>query len=425
MKSITTNIIALLIVLFSFTKAEAQTPDSIYMTNIKTVRLYQANNQLSFPVLNLNTDEKLELHFDDLDADVKYYYYTYELCNADWTPANVSSFDYLKGYTQSRITNYRFSAITNSRYTHYQLILPEQNSFPFKSGNYLLKVYLNGDTSQLAFTKRLFIVDNKTSVLARMTQPYDPNLFQTHQKIQFTVDVTSLKDFNPGQQLKIVVLQNYRWDIAIKDWLPAFIRGNSLEYNSENKGIFPGGKEWRWLDIRDFRLQSDRVLNAEYNKTNTQVYLHPDMPLDGRPYFFYRDLNGMSTIEASRGINPFWESDYGTVYFSMIPPNSDAYTNKDIYLFGQLTNYAFTDSVRMKFNPYKGLYETHVLLKQGYYDYTYVTVDKNNSSIHLGIDGNSTEAENIYTILIYYKSFIGRYDELVGVASFNSKMDQP
>src|SRR5690348_15084353 len=87
----------------------AQSPDTIYAKNIKTVRLYNAGNQLSMPVLKLNGNDLLELHFDDLDADVKYYYYTYQLCNSDWIPANLGQFDYLKGFTQTRITNYRFS----------------------------------------------------------------------------------------------------------------------------------------------------------------------------------------------------------------------------------------------------------------------------------------------------------------------------
>lgn len=415
-----TNIIALLLFMFSFHAAYAVVPDSIYQTNIKSVRLYKPGNQLSFPIINLNSPEQLELHFDDLDADVKMYYYSFQLCNADWTEANINSFDYLKGFPQTRINNYRFSSITENRYTHYQAILPDQKNFPYKPGNYILKVYLNGDTTQLAFTKRMYIVDNKVNAIAKISQPYAPDLFRTHQKLQFTLNVSAIPNFNPGQQLKVIVLQNNRWDIAVTGWQPTFLRGNNLEYNSENFGIFPGGKEWRWLDVRDFRLQSERVQSAEYLKANTQVYLFPDVPLNNKPYFFFPDLNGGSLIEASRGINSFWESDYATIHFSLAAPNGDEYTNKDIYLYGQLTDYAFTDSLKMNFNKNRGLYETKLMLKQGYYDYTFITVDKD-SGIHLGIDGDSNEAENEYTILVYYRSFTGRYDELIGVTQINSK----
>jgi hypothetical protein len=133
----------------------------------------------------------------------------------------------------------------------------------------------------------------------------------------------------------------------------------------------------------------------------------------------------MSTIEAIRGINPYYEADYATVYFSFVPPNGEAYSNKDIYLFGQLTDYNFTDSTKMIFNPQQKKYETHLLLKQGYYDYTYMAVDKNNPAVYSEMDGNYFETENLYTILVYYRPFIGRTDELIGVATFDSRSDQP
>jgi hypothetical protein len=425
MKLIKGIVISILFFSFSFPSLYAQSADSIYRKNIKSPRLYNYGNQLSMPVINLNSNDQVELHFDDLDADVKYYYYTYQLCNNDWTPVNLSQFDYLKGFTQSRITNYRFSSIAYTRYTHYQALLPDRGSFPTKSGNYLLKIYLNGDTSQLAFTKRLLVVENKAVIVAKVTQPFAPEFFRTHQKVQFQVDVKGLQSFDASRQLKVVVLQNFRWDNAMKNLQPAFIRGTTLEYNSESSGIFPGGKEWRWLDLRDFHLQSDRVQTANYNKNSTDIFLRPDGPLGAQRYVYYRDLNGMYSMEAIRGINPFWEADYATVYFSFVPPNGAAYTNKDIYLFGQLTNYNLADSLKMNFDPAKGIYETHLFMKQGYYDYTYIAVDKNNPSIHTELDGNYYETENLYTVLVYYKSFTGRSDELIGVATFNSRTDQP
>src|SRR5664279_1187413 len=236
------------------------------------------------PVIKLNSGDQAELHFDDIDTDVKYYYYTYQLCNNDWTPVSVNQFDYMKGFTQMRINTYRFSSLALTRYTHYQAVIPDKSSYPTRSGNYMLKVYLNGDTSQLAFTKRLLVIDNKASILAKIIQPYNPDLFRTHQRVQFTVDIKGLDAFNASQQVKVVILQNYRWDNALRNFPPTFIRGTTLEYNSENIGIFPGGKEWRWLDITDFHLQSDRVLTAEYNKKSTEIFLRADGSREGQRY---------------------------------------------------------------------------------------------------------------------------------------------
>ncbi|OYZ48877.1 MAG: hypothetical protein B7Y15_11285 [Bacteroidetes bacterium 24-39-8] len=76
-------------------------PDKIYQPSIHGVKLFQQNNQSSVPILQLNAGDQLELHFDDFNNYPKNFFYTYQLCNADWTPANVNVFDYIKGFKGS------------------------------------------------------------------------------------------------------------------------------------------------------------------------------------------------------------------------------------------------------------------------------------------------------------------------------------
>jgi len=67
--------------------SRAQTPDKIFQTSIRSVKFHVYGAPLLYPIIRLNSDDRLELHFDDMDANVKYYSYTFVLCNADWTPA--------------------------------------------------------------------------------------------------------------------------------------------------------------------------------------------------------------------------------------------------------------------------------------------------------------------------------------------------
>src|SRR3989440_10191612 len=162
-----------------------QIEEQIRSTELKTVQLYAYGDQLAYPILQLNSSDRMELHFDDLEGNIKNYYYTYQLCNADWTPAMLSSFDYISGFLQQRITNYRTSNISLTRYTHYQAVLPDRNCMPKVSGNYILKVFLDGDTSKLAFTKRFLVYDNKAVIAVQVQQPFNAQFFHTHQKIEF------------------------------------------------------------------------------------------------------------------------------------------------------------------------------------------------------------------------------------------------
>jgi len=126
--------------------------DMVYSRSIGSPQLYMQGYQMSYPIIRLNSSDQMELQFDDLDGDVKNYYYTFQLCNEDWTPADVSEFDYLKGFSQIKIDDYQNSSIAVTRYTHYHAVLPDPNCIPTHSGNYVLKVFLDGDTSKLAFT---------------------------------------------------------------------------------------------------------------------------------------------------------------------------------------------------------------------------------------------------------------------------------
>jgi hypothetical protein len=396
-------------------------PDYTYVDNIKNIKLYLYGNPLGYPILHLNSGERMELHFDDLDGGVADYSYTYQLCNADWTPAMLSQFDYVKGFASNRLLTYRNSSVSLTKYTHYQAVLPENNSAPSRSGNYILKVFANSDTSQLLFTRRFLVVDTKAAAIVQIQQPFNGQYFSTYQKVQLQLDTKALDLVSPMTQVKVCILQNNRWDNAICNIKPTFVRQNVFTYNTEEDCLFPGGREWRWLDLRSFRLQSDRVTHADYRKDGTDIYVKTDLDRTKLPFMYYRDNNGMYINDVSESINPFWQADYAKVTFSFRTPDGHPFDGSDLYLFGELTNYGMDPEAKMTYNADKGLYETFLFLKQGYYDYSYITVDRKKPKPDFSnTEGNYWDTENNYTILVYYRSIGGRADELVDVTQVNS-----
>jgi len=399
-------------------------PDHVYMPGIRTVKLFQQNNQQSMPLIALNSGDQLELHFDDLIGYARNFYYTYILCNADWTPAEVNVFDYINGFTQNRLIQYRMSTFSTTKYVHYQALLPERSCMPSKSGNYMLVVFLDSDTSKIAFTKRMMVVDNKVGIGAQVQQPFDNEILRTHQKIQFAVNTQQLNILSP-QQTHVVLLQNNRWDDAVKDIQPNVIRNNVLEYNGEQDCIFPAGKEYRWADLESFRFQSDRVDRVEKNNEPVDIYIKPDAERNNLRYIFFRDRNGFDEINTTEGVNPWWQTDYANVHFTFTPARNQPFAGKNVYILGEMTGNQISDTSRMEYDAAKGVYTKTLLLKQGYYSYIYVTKDNRNPAAKADpglTEGNYWETENQYTVLFYYRSFSSRYDELIGIATVNSKV---
>ena len=410
---------------YAAAQENAVSPDHIYFNNIKSVKFHPPGDPLSLPVITRGAGEQLELSFDDMDNDTKNYYFSFVLCNADWSRAQVNTLDYLQGFSENRIQNYRFSSIALQKYTHYSVAVPAPNSVPKKAGNYLLMVYLDSDTTQLAFTRRMLVVDNKAGVSGFIQQPVSPKLFRTSQKVNFSINTGGLNINNPFDQIKVYILQNYRWDNAVHGMKPMFLRGNEIVYNTEVDCVFPAMKEWRWVDLRSFRLQTERVDRSDYRRNGTDIYVKPDPERGNSIYQYIKDINGRYQLATLDDYDPNFEGDYAAVHFSY--PSKEPYAGYDMYIFGELTSFECNESNKMVYNPSTGAYEGTLFLKQGFYNYIYGLIDKTvpNSKFNTEYtEGNYWEAENNYTILIYFRPLGGRSDELVGMATLNSMLNR-
>jgi hypothetical protein len=404
----------------------AQAPERIVRPFIRSVKLFKAGDQTASPVLYLGQPDQLELHFDDTEGALKAYYYTLQLCNADWTEARLPAFDYLKGFITQRIQNYRVSSGVQTRYMHYQTLIPERNSGPTRGGNYLLKVFLNDDTSQLVFTRRVVVVNKKVSVMAQVLQPFNANFFLTHQRL--TIGVTPqqlpINAISP-QEIKVVITQNDQWHTARMLTRPTIFRGNFYEYSDEEQTLFAAGQEWRWFDLRSMRLRGERIQRIVDSDTSarTDVFVQTDTERVGQLYLFYRDYNGKYLIENIDNPLPHTQGEYGWVHFSLRPLGGRRYNDKEVFVTGEWSGYELTDAYKMEFDVAQGLYKKAIYLKQGFYNYGYLTrsvlgADQQPSFEYT--EGNFWGTENEYSVFVYFRPFGARADELIGYARVRS-----
>ena len=397
-------------------------PDRIYMPGIRTVKLHPPGDPVAPPILRLNGTDQLELNFDEMGSDVRTYYYSFQLCDADWAPVQMSFFDYVKGFSRVRITNYRTATITLSRYIHYNAILPDRNCVPTKSGNYLLKVFADGDTSKLAFTRRILVIDQRMDVALQIQQPFNQRYFQTHHRLQVNVSARGLDLRYPQQQVKVNILQNMRWDNRLQLSNPTFIRQDLLQYSNETEMLMAAGKEWRWLNLRSFRLLGDRVRSQRNTDSSFALFVQDERPRLPNQYFYFRDLNGGFVNETVERINPYWNADYADVHFRFLPPGGQPFRGKDLYVFGEITGYGKNEGAKMTFDASSGAYVTTIPLKQGYYDYVFATRERETGPFSTeSTESDRWETENDYLVLVYYRELGGRYDQLLGITRGSSQ----
>ena len=66
----------------------------------------------------------------------------------------------------------------------------------------------------------------------------------------------------------------------------------------------------------------------------------------------------------------------------------------------------------MSYNSGKGVYESSLFLKQGFYNYQYFVDSQRLSSDYF--EGSHFETENVYEVLVYYRPFRPNADLLIG-----------
>ena len=416
----------LLLLISSQLKAIAAEPDSVIYSNhifdqrIKTVQLFKEGWNLSYPIIKLNSIDKLVLNFDLLVDQPETYYYTIIHCDKDWNKSDIFPNDYLKGNAENPIEDYTNSFNTTVSYIHYKLSLPNDRVDITISGNYILYVYPADKPEEPAITQRFTITEDVTQIIVTAHRPQMTKDNNTHQQVDFTVNYGTQSITDPFRNVYAFILQNGRWDNAKRNLKPDFYGNNELKYNSlSDKNIFQGGNEFRYFDIKSIRYQTEYVKRIDFVIPNYNVYLFPSENREFKPYFYWQDFNGKYYIAFQEGKKPDTESDYVNVYFTL--PSDQAIPGGRMYISGGLNQWAFNKNNLMTYNQEKKEYECTMLLKQGWYNYEYVFLKNGETNGTASLfEGSHYETENDYIVLVYYRNPHDRYDRVIGTAIANT-----
>ena len=397
-------------------------PPSIYKngslnTQIKTLLCHKKEDELSLPILNLNTDNQLLVSFDDLDADIKDYYYTIIHCNSDWTASDLMQSEYISGFTNELITDFEFSFNTIQKYTHYTFNFPNDELKPILSGNYAFKIFKEGGKT-IAY-KRFMILETKLTIEAQVSRATLANDRNTKHEIDFTIKHPNLEVADPFADIKVTIKQNNKEDNAITGLTPIFVKNNELVYDYEDDNTFLGNNEFRHFDIKSLRFQSDKIKEITYDSTYNHVYLFNDRKRPFDRYSIEPDINGKFIIKSQEGWKTAIEADYAFVHFTL-PVDHVSYG--DLYVIGGFSDWQLKDEFKLQYNAEQRRYEGNIYIKQGYYNYHYALNDTITKRVDVSfIEGTHYQTRNDYYVYVYYRAIGDRYDRFVGFLKTSSK----
>lgn len=392
----------------------------IYDKNVKTVEL-KVNEDVSgkLPVIKLGANDELHISFDELSHDYHRYTYKIEHLDADFEPtSSLFESDYVRmSGDEGLIEDYTQSKNTTTLYTHYAFSLPNDYMKPLLSGNYALTVYNADEDEPVPLFKTFFYVTEETASLS-MTGKTDTDIDKNarHQQLEVFASWEDLPLRDTDQEIKLVVLQNNRWDNAAIGPSPTGIKVNSLSWQYCRDLIFEAGNEYRKFEMSSSRFPGLHIDKVRYYAPYVHVAIRTDE--QRLNYLYDEDQNGRFVpISDVDDADADTEADYMWMHFTL--DREELIDGGQIYLNGAWSYDRLDPEYLMTYNPETAAYEGSILLKQGYYSYQYLTKSKSGKISPEPVEGNYFQTENEYTLLLYFRQTGARYDRLVGCRTFS------
>lgn len=399
--------------------AAVDTMTGVFDEKTKTLEAHIDGYPFAPLVLNLGSPDRLIVSFDRLEEDREYFRYSLEHCNARWQPSGLVTSEFLNGYNEATIEDYEFSRATTVHYVHYTLSLPNEDMDPLISGNYLLKIYPEEDPDSPIAQIRFSVSENSAHVYnPEVTAATDRGYRNGFQQLSFEIDTEHARVDDPFNDMFVVISQNGRLDNERAVLHPLRLKGKTAIYEHMPELIFNAGNEYRRFEIVNTQYPTMGVENIAFVNPLYHIDLYEDEIRSGSDYLYDQTQHGRFFIREYNSRDSDIEADYIMVHFTL---DASEMPEKAVFIDGDFTYRRFDPSSRMFYNPSTDRYEGSFLLKQGAYNYQYLTIKPGDRSGDTStIEGDKWQTVNEYVIKVYHRRRGERFDRLIGIGGIVS-----
>jgi hypothetical protein len=388
--------------------APTGTATEIFASTFKSLRTTVEGNLLAPAVINLGSTDKLNISFDELAEDYRYLRYKLVHCNADWTPSQLVESEYINGFNIADIYSYAYSESTLAHYVHYDLSLPNEDITFTLSGNYLLQVFDQDEPDDILLQTRFMVSENCVDITSELTSRTDVDYNRRHHQLAIEAGLEHANVADPFNELTLVLEQNGRPDTRRTIVKPLRTSINKVVYEHQPGLIFPAGNEYRRFEMVNVRFPLRGIDHYEYADPYYHAILTVDTPRADSRYDYDEDQSGRFFPGELNADDSDIQADYIVTHFTLEMPQLQG---RDVYLDGDMVQRKLDADSRMVYDQNRGAYVKTLLLKQGLYNYQYITSPAEDNS---DIEGDKYETVNEYLILLYHRPQGARYDRLIG-----------
>ncbi len=375
---------------------------------VRTVQLYPTGQEGELPFVELDGARGLTLEFDLVAGEGRplsaYFYHADRIWRRDLSPG-----EYLGSFQHDNVSDYSISSGTQVPYVHYEYEFPNENIEFLISGNYVVRVTEQGDEEAVLF-ERAFFVTEQSAGLEFMTDNVIVGTggYPSTQPIAFLRPPSDIQgnvfDYN------VCFVRNGRFDMARCSGRPSVMNQPELQFHLEPEYSFePEGAPY-FLDLANLR-SSPSIASGDFIESPYRIFLEPDYARFGG-VGFSRLLTGQTVVSgALQMAEADTRGEYVIARFSYVPPDEEP-LGGDVILTGSFNDWRYDPANRLTWVPEEGQYQVDMLIKQGHYEYRYITRDRR---LVRSLRGNMPRSENQYVALVYYDDVRLSTDRLIAV----------
>ena len=377
----------------------------------KTVQLYRGSNERSLPILRLNGSQTLTLAFDLIgksSGPVSVYFY-----HADRTwDRDISASRFLRGFQSDVVLDYTPSTGTEVNYTHYRYAFPNDDIEFDASGNFIVRVTEQGDEDVVLFERPFFVTESAGSLSFSVeglvvTGQREPSDRPTASYVPPSSASGTRFDYN------VCFARNGELTTTRCADRSRLRPSDGVDFELSRERAYTPSQSRHALDLTQLRV-GPRIERVDRSVSPFEVLLEPDYArFSGTP--FQNPLDGQILVSdaLSAFANPNTSAEYVQTTFAFVPPGETPVQGKIVIAGGFTGDQVDTDN-RMAWVETRGRYEGDFLLKQGQYEYFYVTDDPGLTAV---FERNLSPTRDRYVAFVYFEDPSLGSDRLVQVGT--------
>ncbi len=392
----------------------SETATEIFSPRFKTLKVSVEGDFMSPPVIDINSDRRILISFDEIADDMQYLRYRLLHCNADWSSVSrLLESEYIDGFNLADVKDYGFSTNTFIHYVNYHICIPNEDMRPLRSGNYLLQVFREDFPDEVILQARFAVSENIVPIQASVSTVTDWGVNDTYQQLSIVIDATDINITDPFNDIIMEISQNA--DPYSRRYLtrPLRMHGRKLIYEHIPDLIFPAGNEYRRFETVQVPGAGMHIDSTRYHEPMYHAWLTPDHVRACSQYSYDRTQGGRYMVREYNASDSDLGADYVMTHFLLDMPQQP---EADVYVQGEFSGYALQPMYQMQYAPELCAYTLAMPLKQGSYNYRYTIKPRvaGSHSTPSPIEGDLYETRNEYYINVYYRQPGARADRLIG-----------